>query len=586
MPFRAGKLRPSQAVTQFGPGALIDMPKLSMVVAGADTWLPQFAARIDEPRLARRLDVDYFRRPPYFHRRADQGGVPAFIFPRYLVCPNPDCRRVARYTEFELDERASEYRCRECGVRNGVAAHPARFMVACPRGHLSDFPWGYFVHGAGGTCNGRLELRDTGETGSISDLIAVCSCGDKKSMANAYGANRGRHLPVCDGERPWLDDSEEGCGQELRVLLRGASNAYFPVTETAISIPPWSDPVAVALAPLVDVLANVENEDQLEQARRLLNLPDLEPFSTEQIWNALQQFREGAPVVRDLREEEWLAVTATRATTIDPRAQFQARRTEVPPALQELCGGVVLVERLREVRALRGLTRIDPIPDIGDLQEIAALERGMAPVARRRARWYPGIDLRGEGIFLQLNESAVSDWERRDEVRRLTATHLDMQRAWHASRALEMLRERSARYLLLHTLSHMLIRQFSLDCGYSAGSLTERIYSSSDEQAMAGILIYTATPDSDGSLGGLVEMGRRENLGELVNHALRDAELCAGDPFCSHRAPSPHRGDLNGAACHSCVLISETACEAGNRYLDRATVVRTLADAGTEFFGR
>jgi len=203
----------------------------------------------------------------------------------------------------------------------------------------------------------------------------------------------------------------------------------------------------------------------------------------------------------------------------------------------------------------------------------------------RPPHWYPGVDFRGEGVFLQLREARVDEWEVLPAVREMAARHGKAQRLWSEARGLEFKGPRPARYILLHTLSHLVIRQLSLDCGYSSTSLRERIYSSDDSNLrMAGILIYTATSDSDGSLGGLVEMGRPDDLGPLIRRALEEAVLCAGDPFCASQEPSGS-GQLNGAACHACLLIGETACEAGNRHLNRAAVVPTLRESRTAFSG-
>jgi hypothetical protein len=577
---KAGKLRPSQAVTQSGPGSLIDLPTLSMIVTAADDW--ELARRIDEPRLARRLGVSTFRNPPHFNGKNAVGGIPATVFPRFLVCPR--CRRLAPFTSFSFNSRRSEFTCKSPTCTRKEIAYPARFMVACPKGHLADFPWHRYVHGPGAECDAELLLEDTGETGALTDLWVKCPVhGDTANVGHAFGQVGREKLPLCGGERPWLGDVDPaGCAEQPRVLLRGASNAYFPIVESALSIPPWSDPVQVALGSYTDQLVKVDSLEKLELWLDISNAPELEQFEPEQVWAALVRRRHGVEDSQlDLRQEEWRALQAEPGT-IDPKAEFQSESVSVPEGVAGFVERVVLLERLREVRALRGFTRIDPIPDLGEMGEVEALSSGMASVMRKRPpNWYPGIEFRGEGIFIQMDEEAVRRWEEGPEVKEMAAAQARAQEAWAKARGFALQSPRPSRYVLLHSLSHALIRQLALDCGYSSTSLRERIYSSTDPAfPQAGILIYTATPDSDGSLGGLVEMGKPDELGPLAARALRDAELCAGDPYCAGHEPIDS-GHLNGAACHSCLLVSETACEVGNRYLDRATLVPTLRASAT-----
>jgi hypothetical protein len=141
-----------------------------------------------------------------------------------------------------------------------------------------------------------------------------------------------------------------------------------------------------------------------------------------------------------------------------------------------------------------------------------------------------------------------------------------------------------ARLVLLHTFSHVLVRQLALDSGYSSASLRERLYCSGSQARMAGILIYTATPDSEGSLGGLVELAKPGKLGPLIERALESSRLCANDPLCADREGILQGSDLNGAACHACLLLSETACELGNFHLDRGVLMGTLGGNDLAFF--
>ena len=584
MAVRAGKVRPSQTVTQFGPGALIDLPTLSMVATGIGDWETSTARRVDEPRLARKLGVEFFRRPPFYNRQLETGGLPVRVFPRFMVCPL--CNRLSNHTAFKFVERRNpEYVC-TAAHRGGreQAVYPARFMVACRRGHLDDFPWHHYVHGGEVQCHAELKLRDSGRTGAITDLWVNCPVHDKsRNLGQATGISARRRLPRCRGFRPWLGaKSFENCNEQVHVILRGASNAYFPVVESAISVPPWSDPVQMAIGEYFEQLANVNSLDDLLMFLKFVNAPELGEFPPEQIWASIQRRRSGDLGVDDLRREEWASFN--RSTShIDPKSEFQTRPAAIFGTVSSYIAAVTQVVRLREVRALRGFTRIDPIPDVGDLGEVEAIRAGLAPLAANRLSWLPGIDQRGEGVFIRLDEETVREWEERTPVVKLHGRHAAAQREWYRARGMGKPEPKPARYLLLHALAHLLIRQFGLDCGYSSTSLRERIYCSKGPDAMAGILIYTASPDSEGSLGGLVEMSRPDRLGPMLMRALESSKLCANDPLCADRQVSATGTQLNGAACHACLLESETSCESGNNYLDRGVLAGTLRTTDTAF---
>jgi len=581
----AGKLRPSQLVTQFGPGSLVDLPELSMILAGTDDWNLSTSWTIGEPRLQRALGVKHFRKPPYLKWQEGIGGVPARIFPRYLVCPR--CNRLALHTSFAFTERGSKHICKagNCRGKGKAPAFPVRFMVACANGHLDDFPWHQWVHPDIPGCESELKLEDSGRTGSITDLWVRCSKHDKKmSLGLAFGENGKKRLPKCRGNRPWLGDQDpKECDVELRVLLRGASNAFFAVTASALSIPPWSDPIQIAVGAFEENLAKVESLEDMEGFLKFGNYPELELYDSEQLWDALRKMRglTGESDTADLRWEEFQAFVGSKGPA-DYRAEFKVTPEATPTEADGVFDRILKAVRLREVRALRGFTRIDSVPDIGEMGEVAAIKAGLAPIAQHKPDWLPGVELRGEGIFVRLDSDALASWETRPAVAEYQEHHEAAQRRWFAARALVMPVEKKPRFVLVHSLAHLLIRRLELEAGYSGSSLRERIYC---DDRMAGFLIYTATPDSEGTLGGLVELARPDDLGPMLKRIWEDARLCANDPFCASRKVSDRETHVNGAACHACLLLPETSCEQGNHYLDRSLVVRTLGGEGVQFVG-
>ena len=446
------------------------------------------------------------------------------------------------------------------------------------RGHLDDFPWKEWAHGDPAPCPGPLELIDTGSSGSASDLVVKCTnCHKQRQLGGAFQKDA---INRCTGRGPWLAPAhyEAGCAQSVKTILRGASNAYFSVVSSALSIPPWSDPIHQELARYREPLMQAKSLDHLRMGieGEFYQVGDLlERYSVEQLWKALQAEPEEE---EDLKRREYIAFLHPEAKT-GTETEFEISHCPVHDRYRARFSSVIAASRLREVRALRGFTRIDSVPDLGERTDVSELEVRMAKLGLKEVDWLPGIDLRGEGIFLQLDAAALSEWEQRETVRREAARLTSQFDEWRKSRSMHGRPFPGMRYVLLHTLAHVLIRQFALDCGYSSSALRERSYCETGTDPMAGLLIYTASSDSDGSLGGLVAESAPDRLGTLLTGALQEAAFCASDPLCGGGNMGA-AANLNGAACHACLLLAETSCEFGNRLLDRATLVDTLGERG------
>jgi hypothetical protein len=314
----------------------------------------------------------------------------------------------------------------------------------------------------------------------------------------------------------------------------------------------------------------------------------LSPHGVEKIWAAMVKRRtRGSDDARlDLKVPEWEVFK--NPDTAPKMRDFELREEQVPAGFEDVIESVVLAERLREVRALLGFTRLDPpAGEEWDFQTRG--DRRTVPLTRSPPTWVPASEVRGEGIFLRLREDAVAQWLEQVVIAQRSMAFLASHIAWRNARGLRPPdgANPGLRFVLLHTLAHVLMRQLSMECGYSAASLRERIYSRDPDQEggpMAGILIYTATPDSEGTLGGLVSLGRPEELGRHLATALVTANLCASDPLCAERPPTPDGRTIHAAACHACLFVSETSCEAGNRYLDRNVLSDTVNLSGLSFF--
>ena len=613
---QVGQISPSQLLYSNGIGAIVDLPQLSVIVTGLEDWPidPSVAREITEARLLRAVrftlgsQVTAMRLPPAgegtalpnpFEEEA-RIGVPVAAFPRWMVCPA--CRLLAPLKSqlFELkpnlfhpDRTCYEHvNCDKSKKRPAVL--PARFLVACERGHLDDFPWVEFVHYGPSDCNGTLRLLEYGPSGEARDLEVKCdNCGKRRRLSEAFGKeNREKNMPLCRGRRPHLRDFDpEGCTEKMRAIALGASNSWFPVILSTVAIPEATAKLDLLVEENWATLQYATSTEVVSAFRNAGQLGAFTQYSQDQVWDAIQRKRSSEnkdneqTEQADLKTPEWQVLSNPDAGRNS--SDFRLRTAAPPVRYQREISQVILVERMREVQAMIGFTRID---SPGELTEPDAEEiMQIAPISRQKPAWVPAVEIRGEGIFICLSEPKIQAWLPQAAQRERDTAFLDAHIRWRKARGLQPAEANypGLRYVLLHSFSHALMRQFALECGYTAASIRERIYCQDAQEPggpMAGILIYTAAPDSEGTLGGLVSVGEPQALGRHIDAALEAAGLCASDPTCAEHPPSQTGLAVHAAACHACMFAPETSCERGNRYLDRSVLVQTVKREDLAFF--
>ncbi len=585
-----GDVRRSQVITTHGPGAIIDFRAgsyggagVSIVAAGLeewDRWAPPpglgHPQTVYEPRLQRQLRVSGFRLPPVAPQVAPgvystrAGKLVGARFPRWLQCPQ--CHLVRPARRWMEDPGDPALYCADCtniaGGRNRVHVVPVRFIVICEKGHLDEFPWDWWVKHEQ-SCSKRRDLVLKGSaTAGLAGLILTClGCGAQRPMEGCFGPDA---IPgQCHGRRPWLGaDADEPCAAKPRVVQRGASNIYFSVVESVLDIPPWSDELQKKIGMRWAMLEQAPDSAARKLLIQALRLSDITGKPEQElaliIEDRIKRLQESE---RNLRWEEYQQFVQ-HSQPFGENTEFEIRPGPAPPELSGFLDRVVRATRLREVRALRGFTRVFP-PALGEEDRIAR-------IANRPLDWLPAVENRGEGIFLQLRLDKIRDWEGRTVVQdRALNLQREYARAWRdRGRSGIPPRQVTARFVLIHSLAHALIRQLALSCGYGSASLRERLYVGSEDWEMVGLLIFTSSPDADGTLGGLVRQGDSRNIVGIFEETLISMTWCSSDPLCIdgvHSLSTP----ANGAACHSCLLASETSCEEFNSFLDRALLVGT-----------
>ena len=585
---------------------------------------------ISEPRLSKLLGGVMFRRAPDYRRpvRNQQASpnanltVPCVRFPTWY-------RRQSGKDSGRL-QQATYFIERETNPKKGTGAGsetskwegrwvPVRFATACEHGHLNEFPWKQWAQCECEDSSG-LRLEDRGGTGleSITVHCETCPTGSPGRKGRSLqglthlpedenaDAELGRAGIVCSGGIPWLGNFGKPCGSKrLVAVLLNQSNLYIGKTASSLKLPDPDDiqddvqkviefirdkkrtalhqrvvmrwqmgQKEKARGNVLDAMQDdgVEMESQGEKIDVVLQILCGERAATE---GAARPSGPEAEEIRFRREEFDLLCRETPKKSGLPLRVVAA---ETPQSLREYISQISRVEKLTEVRAMCGFSRLkEQQYGLGEVKQRVEQQLYRQPADEI---WLPAVQVSGEGIFVRLSEDEFNRWYERNQEwleRRLDRNLVERMALQHRLMAPSASVDHrwAARFMLTHTFSHILINQLVFESGYSSAALRERLYVSPDAAApMMALLIYTAQGDSEGTLGGLVNLGHPDRFEAIVMRALAKASWCSADPVCSESGASGAKR-VNLAACHACSLLPETACETINDGLDRGVVVGT-----------
>lgn len=615
-------VRASQAVLQYGVGAMVDFPSQTLMTAAPEQWDAQNIRRIYDARLQNLLNVDYFGCPIENPRG---NGIGYVQFPRWYFCPS--CRLFAPweiwFKKYQTSPRAKadpleafvkQPVCPFCPGRPAPPLVVSRIVVVCRHGHIDDFPWRAWCHRKHEDCGGAfLELKSMGASEGLESIQVRCpTCNAQANLTGAFGDHMPKEVK-CTGRHPWKLQHAEPCGERLVALQRGASSVYFPATFSSLVIPQLGarlDEQIRATNRYNDLLSRLSAYDvpEIDDATRALLYAKTISQSAEQIAQDIGGVRAddvigrlnemlhpkgqgGQTVVSDkdeaFRLEEYNTLSgAIQVQDANMVSDFRREATRVSdydlPGIKQ----VVLIPKIREVQAFVGFSRLSPVAGFAEEPDDVKGASTLVCVKERDARWYPGYEARGEGIFVEFDNEWFNQWIETNSA--FVNTRIDRLQANYQDSFAARSRPGfvvSAKYLFLHSLSHLLMKQLSFDCGYSIASLKERLYCGTAADGMFGLFIYTATGDSEGTLGGLVRQGKFDRFPRIFIKAIQSAMSCSNDPVCN-LSQGQGRDALNLAACHACMLVPETSCENYNTILDRGLLVGTFEEPDAGIFSR
>lgn len=614
-------VRASQAVLQYGVGAMVDFPDQTLMTAAPEYWRER-VEEIHDERLEKLLRVDYFGMPS----GKTDAGIAYARFPEWYFCPK--CRKFQPLSKW-LEDYKSKARPKALEIDPYMVKHMkcptcfqdlvvARVITICEHGHIDDFPWVKWAHcqsvgGAKPICSNPSLTFKTGasSTEGLEGLEVSCqNCRARATLKGAFDLGKFQDLDKkyqgeynfrCTGRHPWKH-KKEACELYPKVVQRGSSSVYFPVIASSLVIPPYSNLLtkkieeslafseckttitnSIALVPpaMREFIVDGAINQFADKIAREVSVPANQARAVlERKWKSPPAEEEYSTQSVKYRTEEYEALSGEITLGSEDYGDFQRESTDIEDYHLPFVKQISLIHKIREVQALIGFTRQKP----AERSENSSKAENVVPIKEPETNWYPAYQVRGEGIFIEFDSDAINQWrsnnadiQRRVEI--LNEKYADSFIGSNNPRTI------SAKFLLLHTLSHLLIKQLSFECGYSIASLKERIYCSEaiEGKEMAGVLIYTASGDAEGTMGGLVRQGRADVFPRTFIKAIESAMTCSNDPVCS-LSFGQGRDSLNMAACYSCTLIPETSCEEYNIFLDRGVVVGTFGNKDIAFF--
>lgn len=581
-PEHAGDVRQSQLISTFGIGSIVDFVHDTVMIAGVDNWdAPEgwTERRLFNNNLQGITGVEYFLAPKTASNTSSYSksqDVEAHIFPQKLYCPI--CKHI-----IDIREVSNQHKKHNCFMPSiskperpcGGHLVASRFVIACPNGHIEDFPYSWWVH-HGQDCeksnNPRITMYNFDNRSDIDSLIVECKdCNTRRGMSLAFSKNAfsGDNGYQCQGRHPHLGkDYVSECTELMTARLRTSSSVYFPATLSALTIPPWSRRAVQLIE--VEFEELIDREQYGEKAvsdyikRKVLTKP-INPITLADLISAYRLIKEQKSLSDMHSEADIFAAeydVLCRGTASDD--EYVASTAKVPMGFEKVFEAITVIDKLTVINALVGFTRINP------WDGVLTNNSQLAPLSRSRKNWLPAVKQLGEGIFFKFNQDMLLHWEQ-------TVSSRYEEMAGELSESFLENDRFSPQYVALHTFAHLLIRQLSDDCGYSTSSIKEKIYSTymdnPNRPNMCGVLVYLTTSDSEGSLGGLISIASDpKRMQAILKNMLNKALWCSADPLC---CMSTQQGfhSLNYAACHDCVLLPETSCEFANVLLDRISIV-------------
>jgi hypothetical protein len=440
-----------------------------------------------------------------------------------------------------------------------------RFIMTSSNGEIVDFPWDKWIT----LKNEKYNALLTGDLtfDDIHNLSPCCNNQDLSYVQEAQGdfssikikcknpkCNKSASLEGIFGFKYSNDKSKEF---KYKVVIRSSNSVYYPILIHSIYLPNDTTISDVDQLQINEWLKDSDydiNTIYLSLSKR---------YSKDQI-KAYQHSLSATSNEKEVdyrRKEYQFILNHTQYEKDD----FIFTHQEIKQiSKNNIITNLTKVSRLKMTSIQTGYSRQEPIDvDLFLSGELDEIKPKYTTNKGKNTDFLLGIENYGEGIFISLDNEPVNNY--------INSYSTTLNKTFSKAQASPLFenkfssKEHLGRYIFVHTLSHLLMKELEFTCGYPTVSLSERLFVDSDD--MQGVLIFTVA-GMDGSYGGLASQANPERFNEILIRAIERSEDCASDPICYH-STGQGVGDMNQAACYSCALVAENACESFNSFLDR-----------------
>jgi len=582
------KIRKSQVIQPFGVGSIIEGEGGSYVVKDISEWRVPDMEDISIPSLVE--GIPSIRR---IMSPKNDFELPVQRFPQWNFCPNPSCRRLYKLKY----QDKNQCRTPECKNKQLV---PMRWVMVCEDGHMADIDWSYYCHLGQVADTGRCQPPPdrgsikffTGQGGDFDQMFLECKeCGAKNNFEFLKPVSDDIRFD-CPGYQAWVFNDNASCDKKAVFQPRGSAIIHYPKILSSLDLSSEESLVSIrdndTYQQTVQMFRGFWEEVPEQQKAgvymTLSNIAEEYGYSEEEARQAFHEdviSQDNSPeepidetydlelLQKDILFKEYKLITSAENINISTlkKSDVDIGGLEQRDFIKRL----IRIENLVEVRAFFGFNRVNP-----DNEPITA------DIENSRD-WIPGVKILGEGIFFEIDHSKINSWKENNR----DAINLRISPIRKAFRdhplGEEMGAAASPEFILIHTLSHIFISKLAFQAGYSVNSIRERIYCFPEINSF-GVLIYTADSDSEGSLGGLQELGKASKFSNILMKSIEDSRWCSNDPIC-RESKGLSVQQLNRSACHSCSLLPETSCIYNNTLLDRVLLTGEPEENSEELNG-